>query len=90
VVRLKPTIQYTPVTLPITPENKSTPRFAFELNLDEKHSKSSGSKLTKIFSSKSDKKEKTFLGSPKLHRAIFRKPHSEPVVSPPIPLTQVS
>lgn len=61
----------------MSPDTKSTPKLAFELNLDEKHSKSGG-KLTKIFSGKSDKKEKTFLGSPKLHRAIFKKQHSTP------------
>ncbi|KAH1014052.1 hypothetical protein HUJ04_002948 [Dendroctonus ponderosae] len=75
--RLKPAFQYTPVTVPINRESKSMPRFTFELNLDEKQSKSGG-KLTKIFSGKSEKKEKTFLGSPKLHRALFRKQHSVP------------
>lgn len=63
--------------MPINTESKSIPRYTFELNLDEKQSKSGG-KLTKIFSGKSEKKEKTFLGSPKLHRALFRKQHSVP------------
>ncbi|XP_076269271.1 connector enhancer of ksr isoform X2 [Rhynchophorus ferrugineus] len=74
--KLKPTTQYTPMPLPLlTSESKSTPKFAVELNLDEKHSKSGG-KLSKIFSGKSEKKDKTFLGSPKLHRAIFGKHHN--------------
>lgn len=61
------------MSLPINQDNKTkmNTQFAFELNLDEKSSK--GSKF-KLFSKQSDgKKEKTFLGSPKLHRVIFHK-----------------
>ncbi|XP_030757518.1 LOW QUALITY PROTEIN: uncharacterized protein LOC115883312 [Sitophilus oryzae] len=68
--KLKSSKQYIPISLPLGPESKSTPRLAFELNIDDKQSKSTG-KLSKIFSGKAEKKEKTFLGSPKLHRAIF-------------------
>lgn len=74
-VKLKSAIQYTPITLPLSPDErgKFNPKFAFELNLDEKANK--GGKLKSFFSSKQGdaKKEKSFLGSPKLHRAIFRK-----------------
>lgn len=62
------------MSLPISQDSKTkmNPKFAFELNLDEKSSK--GSKF-KLFSSKQSdgRKEKTFLGSPKLHRVIFHK-----------------
>nr|CAH7767588.1 unnamed protein product [Callosobruchus chinensis] len=75
-VKLKSAIQYTPVSLPLSQDPKSKPKFAFELNLDEKSQK--GGKLKNMFGGgKSEgKKEKTFLGSPKLHRAIFRKHNS--------------
>lgn len=71
-VRLKSAGQYTPVSLPISDtSSKSSAKFAFELSLDEKSSKSS---KFKFFSKQTDsKKEKTFLGSPKLGRTIFRK-----------------
>lgn len=65
------------MSLPINQDSKTkmNPKFAFELNLDEKCSK--GSKF-KLFSKQSDgKKEKTFLGSPKLHRVIFHKSSSD-------------
>ncbi|KAK9870665.1 hypothetical protein WA026_008227 [Henosepilachna vigintioctopunctata] len=73
-IKLKSAMQYTPMALPLTHDPKSRPKFAFELNLDEKSTKSSG-KLKQIFGKQQNdqKKEKTFLGSPKLHRAIFRK-----------------
>ncbi|KAL3281327.1 hypothetical protein HHI36_004538 [Cryptolaemus montrouzieri] len=73
-IKLKSAMQYTPMALPLAQDPKSRPKFAFELNLDEKSSKSSG-KLKQIFGKQQNdqKKEKTFLGSPKLHRAIFRK-----------------
>ncbi|XP_044750427.1 uncharacterized protein LOC123310821 isoform X2 [Coccinella septempunctata] len=72
-IKLKSAMQYTPMSLPLTQDPKSRPKFAFELNLDEKSSKPSG-KLKQIFGKQGDqKKEKTFLGSPKLHRAIFKK-----------------
>ncbi|XP_045470038.1 uncharacterized protein LOC123677516 isoform X2 [Harmonia axyridis] len=73
-IKLKSAMQYTPMSLPLTQDPKSRPKFAFELNLDEKSSKSSG-KLKQIFGKQQSdqKKEKTFLGSPKLHRAIFKK-----------------
>lgn len=73
-VKLKSATQYTPICLPLTPDPKGklNPKFAFELNLDEKSSKSE--KLWKnFFGSKEEKKEKTLLGSPRLHRALFRK-----------------
>lgn len=75
-VKLKSAGQYTPMSLPLTPDLKSKPKLAFELNLDEKNSKSG--KFKQIFGKQSDgtKKEKTFLGSPKLHRTIFRKNNS--------------
>lgn len=72
-VKLKSAVQYTPMSLPISQDSKvkMNPKFAFELNLDEKSSK--GSKF-KLFSKQNEgKKEKTFLGSPKLHRVIFHK-----------------
>lgn len=71
-MKLKSAIQYKPMSLPMSdPKAKMNPKFAFELNLDEKSSK--GNKF-KLFSKQSDgKKEKTFLGSPKLHRVIFHK-----------------
>lgn len=73
-VKLKSAIQYTPMSLPLSQDPKSKPKFAFELNLDEKKEKSG--KLKQMFGgskSSEGKKEKTFLGSPKLHRAIFRR-----------------
>lgn len=72
-VKLKSAMQYTPMSLPLHQDKKDTlhPKFAFELNLDEKSSK--GGKF-KFFTKQTDaKKEKTFLGSPKLHRAMFHK-----------------
>ncbi|RZC38913.1 uncharacterized protein BDFB_001973 [Asbolus verrucosus] len=69
-VKLKSAIQYTPMCLPLGQDQKSKPKLAFELNLDEKASK--GGKFKQIFGKQSDGK-KTFLGSPKLHRTIFRK-----------------
>lgn len=74
-VKLKSATQYTPMCLPLTPDQKGklNPKFAFELNLDEKSSKS-GKLLKSFFGKQSDeKKEKTLLGSPRLHRALFRK-----------------
>ncbi|CAH0556503.1 unnamed protein product [Brassicogethes aeneus] len=74
--KLKSAIQYTPMSLPLSQDPKSKPKFAFELNLDDKTSKSG--KFNKILGGKSDsKKEKTFFGSPKLHRAIFKKNDSK-------------
>lgn len=72
-LKLKSAIQYTPITLPLSPDEKGkfNPKFAFELNLDEKPSK--GGKLKSFFSKQESKKEKSFLGSPKLHRAFFGK-----------------
>lgn len=78
-VKLKSATQYTPMCLPLTPDQKGklNPKFAFELNLDEKSSsKSSGGKFKHFFGShksSDEKKEKTLLGSPRLHRALFRK-----------------
>lgn len=90
-VKLKSAIHYTPMSLPLSQDPKSKPKFAFELNLDEKKEKSG--KLKHMFGSKSEgKKEKTFLGSPKLHRAIFRRqdPTGHDVSWPVTPTTQVS
>lgn len=73
-VKLKSAVQYTPMSLPLTPDQKGklNPKFAFELNLDEKVSKSG--KFKSFFGKQGDaKKEKTLLGSPKLHRAVFEK-----------------
>lgn len=88
-VKLKSAIQYTPMSLPLSQDPKSKPKFAFELNLDEKKEKSG--KLKHMFGGKSEgKKEKTFLGSPKLHRAIFRRQESGHDVNWPVtPTTQV-
>ena len=71
--KLKSAIQYTPLSLPLSDDKgKLNPKLAFELNLDEKMHKSG--KLKNFFKhNDSGKKEKTLLGSPKLHRAIFRK-----------------
>ncbi|KAJ3643908.1 hypothetical protein Zmor_026590 [Zophobas morio] len=74
-VKLKSALQYTPMCLPLSQDQKTKPKLAFELNLDERGSK--GGKLKQIFGKQSEgKKEKTFLGSPKLHRTIFRKNNS--------------
>lgn len=76
-VKLKSATQYTPMSLPTSQDSTSklNPKFAFELNLDEKSSK--GSKF-KLFSKQNDgKKEKKFLGSPKLHRVIFPKSNTD-------------
>ncbi|XP_050502012.1 uncharacterized protein LOC114337798 isoform X1 [Diabrotica virgifera virgifera] len=81
-VKLKSAIQYTPMSLPSSQDPKSKPKFAFELNLDEKSQR--GGKIKNIFGGKSEgKKEKTFLGSPKLHRAIFKKHSSGSDISWP-------
>lgn len=77
-IKLKSAVQYTPMSLPISQDSKTkmNPKFAFELNLDEKSSKASRFKL---FSKQNEeKKEKTFLGSPKLHRVIFHKSSTDP------------
>lgn len=88
-VKLKSAIQYTPMCLPLSQDEKSKPKLAFELNLDEKSSK--GGKLKQIFSKQSEgKKEKTFLGSPKLHRTIFRKNNSSSDLNWPSTSSQVS
>lgn len=89
-VKLKSAVQYTPMSLPLSQDPKSKPKFAFELNLDEKKEKSGG-KLKQMFGGKTEgKKEKTFLGSPKLHRAIFRRQDSVHDTSWPVtPTTQV-
>lgn len=73
-VKLKSAVQYTPMSLPLTPDQKGklNPKFAFELNLDEKVSKTGKFKSFFVKQTES-KKEKTFLGSPKLHRAVFEK-----------------
>lgn len=77
-IKLKSAIHYTPMSLPLNQDAKSKPKFAFELNLDEKQAKSG--KIKQIFGGgggKSDvKKEKTFLGSPKLRKAFFKSPQS--------------
>ncbi|KAI4464624.1 connector enchancer of kinase suppressor of ras [Holotrichia oblita] len=75
-VKLKPAMQYTPLSLPLVDDKaKMNPKLAFELNLDEKVHK--GGKLMSFFHKQSDsKKEKHVMGSPSLHRAIFRKPSS--------------
>ncbi|XP_056638089.1 uncharacterized protein LOC130446068 isoform X1 [Diorhabda sublineata] len=81
-IKLKSAIQYTPMSLPSGQDPKSKPKFAFELNLDEKSQKTG--KLKQMFGAKSEsKKEKTFLGSPKLHRAIFKKNSSGSDISWP-------
>lgn len=85
-VKLKSAVQYTPMCLPLAPDHKDklNPTFAFELNLDEKVCKSG--KFKNLFGKQTDsKKEKTFLGSPKLRRAIFEK-HSVIDSPPPPPL----
>lgn len=87
-VKLKSAVQYTPMSLPLSQDPKSKPKFAFELNLDEKSQKSG--KLKQMFGKSDSKKEKTFLGSPKLHRAIFRKHNSGSDLSWPSSSTQVS
>jgi hypothetical protein len=70
--KLKSVDQYTRMCLPLAQDQKNKPKLAFELNLDEKGTK--GGKLKQIFGKQGEgKKEKTFLGSPKLHRTIFRK-----------------
>lgn len=80
-VKLKSATQYTPMSLPLTPDSKGklNPKFAFELNLDEKSGKS-GLFKRGFFTKQTgadEKKEKTLLGSPRLHRALFRK-HNTP------------
>lgn len=80
------------MSLPLSQDPKSRPKFAFELNLDEKSSKTSG-KLKQIFGKQQNdqKKEKTFLGSPKLHRAIFKKSNASNPLDSTWPLaSQVS
>lgn len=74
-IKLKSAIHYTPISLPLGQDTKSKPKFAFELNLDEKSTKSG--KIKQMFGSKSEsKKEKTFLGSPTLRKALFKSPSS--------------
>lgn len=77
-VKLKPTLQYTPLALPLVDDKaKMNPKLAFELNLDEK-SHSKGGKLKNFFHKQSgdSKRDKYIMGSPNLHRTIFRKPSS--------------
>lgn len=80
-LKLKSAIQYTPMTLHITNEDKKNqPKLAFELSLDEKSttcSSSKGGKLKSFFGKSDPKKEKSFLGSPKLHRAVFKRSNSD-------------
>ncbi|KAK4879133.1 hypothetical protein RN001_007279 [Aquatica leii] len=87
-VKLKSVMQYTPMSLPLTPDpkGKMNPKFAFELNLDEKVSKSG--KFRNFFGKPESKKEKGFLGSPKLQRAAQEKNlnvDSTPLGWPPDP-----
>lgn len=72
-VKLKSATQYTPLSLPLGDDKtKMNPKLAFELNLDEKSHK--GGKLMSFFHKQSDsKKEKHSMGSPNVHRSIFRK-----------------
>ncbi|XP_044742809.1 uncharacterized protein LOC123305220 [Chrysoperla carnea] len=83
--KLKSATQYTPMNYSFSADQKLNPKLAFELNLDEKSTKSSkfkslfgggSSHKTSSDSEKHHTKEKTLLGSPRLHRAIFRKNHS--------------
>lgn len=85
--KLKSATQYTPINYSFSNEQKLTnAKFAFELNLDEKTPSSSktSSKLKNLFSSNTHKtdsekhKEKTLLGSPRLHRAIFSRRNNSP------------
>ncbi|KAK5646089.1 hypothetical protein RI129_004553 [Pyrocoelia pectoralis] len=73
-IKLKSVMQYTPMSLPLTPNEKGkmNPKFAFELNLDEKVTKTG--KFRSFFGKQSEpKKEKGFLGSPKFPRSSFEK-----------------
>ncbi|XP_077295210.1 connector enhancer of ksr [Arctopsyche grandis] len=87
--QLKSAIQYTPMSLPVSPDKalKTSPKF--ELSLDSRdtpsvsgmsrlrhmfqHSSPTTSKSATASPTHSSPKEKTLLGSPRLHRAIFRK-----------------
>uniref|UniRef100_A0A1Y1M4E1 Connector enhancer of kinase suppressor of ras 2 n=1 Tax=Photinus pyralis TaxID=7054 RepID=A0A1Y1M4E1_PHOPY len=79
-VKLKSAMQYTPMSLPLTPNDKGkmNPKFAFELNLDEKVTKTG--KFRSFFGKQSEnKKEKCFMGSPKFARSSLEKgKHTEP------------
>lgn len=88
-LKLKSATQYTPMSLPLSQDSRAKPKLAFELNLDEKSGKSG--KFNKLLGNKSEsKKEKTFFGSPKLHRAIFKKNDSRSELNWPSTSTPVS
>ncbi|KAH0569194.1 putative uncharacterized protein DDB_G0282133 [Cotesia glomerata] len=82
--RLKNVAQYQPPPIPTSPFEQDGMKAAFEMHLDKEHiqKSSSSSRLKSFFGNKNSQKpatldiskepQKTLLGSPKLHRVLFR------------------
>ncbi|XP_034950691.1 probable serine/threonine-protein kinase DDB_G0282963 [Chelonus insularis] len=80
--RLKNVAQYQPPPIPSSPfDQEGSMRAAFEMHLDKSENVQKTSRLKSFFGSKSPQKstsdssretQKTLLGSPRLHRALFR------------------
>nr|XP_012216845.1 PREDICTED: uncharacterized protein LOC105668809 isoform X1 [Linepithema humile] len=78
--RLKNVAQYQPPPIPSSPFEQEGMRAAFEMHLDKSEQVQKGSRLKSLFGSKQKPctldlpkdTQKTILGSPRLHRALFR------------------
>ncbi|KAK2578688.1 hypothetical protein KPH14_011657 [Odynerus spinipes] len=79
--RLKNAAQYQPPPIPASPFEQEGMRATFEMHLDKKDQVQKTNRLKTLFSTKSHQKpctldlpkdgQKTLLGSPRLHRALF-------------------
>ncbi|XP_076284029.1 connector enhancer of ksr isoform X1 [Lasioglossum baleicum] len=80
--RLKNVAQYQPPPMPTSPFEQEGMTAAFEMHLDKREQVQKPSRLRNLFGNKSQQKpctldlpketQKTLLGSPRLHRALFR------------------
>ncbi|XP_011154406.1 uncharacterized protein LOC105192169 isoform X2 [Harpegnathos saltator] len=79
--RLKNVAQYQPPPLPMSPFEQEGMRAAFEMHLDKSDQVQKANRLKNLFGTKQQKpctldlpkdSQKTILGSPRLHRALFR------------------
>ncbi|KAG6801415.1 hypothetical protein HZU73_03536 [Apis mellifera caucasica] len=81
-IRLKNVAQYQPPPIPTSPFEQEGMTAAFEMHLDKNEQVQKTNRLKNLFSNKYQQKsstldlpketQKTLLGSPKLHRALFR------------------
>ncbi|XP_072755267.1 uncharacterized protein Cnk [Anoplolepis gracilipes] len=79
--RLKHVAQYQPPPITTSPFEQEGMKAAFEMHLDKSEQMQKGNRLKNLFSTKQQKPctldlpkdtQKTILGSPRLHRALFR------------------